>query len=314
MLEIQEDKSIKKLDQQTQEINVGWQKYNKRLNNLSDDAEFKTVWDIKKRVRTKNSKLAIISAIGISLIVLIVIQNKQYFNSPRSSISKQLPVTSKNEFPLKPSADKMESTDHQLTTIKNKKTVSGQIIKSKDDKTNRLTKKQSIADQSLLEKNSIPTQSKEFFIQIGAFFIKDNATKLVKKLKSTRAKAEIPIRNVKSTQHQVSSGNYTQKDQVASSSTKIKALGFNPTIKKNGATYILELGLFTKKKDATIFAKKLKNNGLNVNQKIVTTNQKVYIVRTKGIATESKARQTRKSLINLGFKNSFIQFPLNQPS
>jgi len=39
MLEIQEDKSIKKLDQQTQEINVGWQKYNKRLNNLSDDAE-----------------------------------------------------------------------------------------------------------------------------------------------------------------------------------------------------------------------------------------------------------------------------------
>ena len=60
--------------------------------------------------------------------------------------------------------------------------------------------------------------------------------------------------------------------------------------------------------------KKLKNNDLNSNQKIVTINQKVYIVRSKGIATESKARQTRKSLINLGFKNSFIQFPLNQSS
>ena len=76
----------------------------------------------------------------------------------------------------------------------------------------------------------------------------------------------------------------------------------------------MELGLFTKKKDATIFAKKLKKNGLNPNQKIVTINQKVYIVRSKGIATESKARQIRKSLVNLGFKNSFIQFPLNQPS
>ena len=112
----------------------------------------------------------------------------------------------------------------------------------------------------------------------------------------------------------MSTGSYTQKDYAASSSTKIKALGFNPTIKKNGPAYILELGIFTKKKDATIFAKKLKNNGLNPKQKIVTINQKVYIVRSKGIATESKARQTRKSLINLGFKNSFIQLPLNQPS
>ena len=112
----------------------------------------------------------------------------------------------------------------------------------------------------------------------------------------------------------MSIGNHTQKDHAALSSTKIKVLGFNPTIKKNGHAYILELGLFTKKKDATIFAKKLKNNGLKPNQKIVTINQKVYIVRTKGIATESKARQTRKNLIKLGFKNSFIQFPLNQPS
>ena len=59
---------------------------------------------------------------------------------------------------------------------------------------------------------------------------------------------------------------------------------------------------------------KLKNNELNSNQKKVTISQKVNIVRIKGIATESKARQTRKDLINLGFKNSFIQFPLNQPS
>ena len=287
MLEIQEDRNIKKSGPQTQEINGDWQKYNKRLNNLLDDAKIKNVWETKKRVRTKNSKLTIISAIGISLIVLIVIQNKQYFNSPRSSISKQPPVTSKNEFPLKPSAEKTEFTDHQPTTNKNKKPVSDQTIQSREGKITPFRKKQSITDQPLLEKNSIPTQSKEFFVQIGAFFIKDNATKLVKKLNSKGLKAKIHIRNIKSTQHQESSGNFTQKDHAASSSTKIKALGFNPTIKKNG---------------------------LNPNQKIVTINQKVYVVHSEGIATETKARQTRKSLINHGFKNSFIQFPLNQSS
>ena len=234
MLEMQEDKSIEKSDPQSQEINTGWQKYNKRLNNLPDDAQIKTAWETKKRVRTKNSKLAIISAVEILLIILIVIQNTQYFNSPVSSISKKASGTPKNEFPLKPSADKTESTDHQLTTIKNKKPVSDQTIRSGENKIARFIKKQSITDQPLLEKKSIPTQSKEFFIQIGAFFIKDNATKLVKKLKSTGAKAEIHIRNVKSTQHQLSTGNYTQKDHAASSSTKIKALGFNPTIKKLG--------------------------------------------------------------------------------
>ena len=287
MLEIQEDRNIKKSGPQTQEINGDWQKYNKRLNNLLDDAKIKNVWETKKRVRTKNSKLTIISAIGISLIVLIVIQNKQYFNSPRSSISKQPPVTSKNEFPLKPSAEKTEFTDHQPTTNKNKKPVSDQTIQSREDKITPFIKKQSITNQPLLEKNSIPTQSKEFFVQIGAFFIKDNATKLAKKLNSKGLKAKIHIRNIKSTQHQESSGNFTQKDHAASSSTKIKALGFNPTIKKNR---------------------------LNPNRKIVTINQKVYVVRSESIATETKARQTRKSLINHGFKNSFIQFPLNQSS
>ena len=133
MLEMQEGKSIEKSDPQSQEINTGWQKYNKRLNNLPDDAQIKTAWETKKRVRTKNSKLAIISAIEILLIVLIPIQNKQYFNSPVSSISKKASGTPKNEFPLKPSADKTESTDHQLTTIKNKKPVSDQTIQSRED-------------------------------------------------------------------------------------------------------------------------------------------------------------------------------------
>ena len=122
MLEMQEDKSIKKLDPQTQEINVGWQKYNKRLNNLSDDAEFKTVWDIRKRVRTKNSKLTIISAIGIILIVLIAVQNKQYFNSPVSSISKKVSETPRDEFPLKPSEDKTKTSSGDKGKAANKVT------------------------------------------------------------------------------------------------------------------------------------------------------------------------------------------------
>jgi len=52
--------------------------------------------------------------------------------------------------------------------------------------------------------------------------------------------------------------------------------------------------------------KKLKNNGFNPNQKIDTINQTVYVVHNEDVAKKSKVRQTRNSLINHGFKNSFI--------
>ena len=79
MLEIQEDKKIEKSDPRTKELNADWKKYNKRLNNLLDDAQIKNVLETKKRIRTKNSKLTIISAIAISLIILVAIQKKTDF-------------------------------------------------------------------------------------------------------------------------------------------------------------------------------------------------------------------------------------------
>ena len=316
MLEIQEDKNIKTLDSQLQEINEDWKKYNKRLGNLLDDVQIKTKLETEKKVRTKNSKLPIISAIGIALLVLIYIQNKQFFNLPRFSIdnqpiNKQATFTSENGLPLKPSPDKTESTNHEPTTNKNKNSSSSQTISSREGKTTPFTEKQSTI-QAISEKEPIPAKSKEFFVQVGAFSIKDNATKLAKRLNSKGFKTEIYVRSIKSTKHQVSSGNFIKKGDAASSFTKFKSLGFNPSIKKSGAVHVLELGLFTKELEAITFTNKLKNSGFKPNQKIVTMNRKMFILRTKDLATEGKARQTKKSLIKLGLKNSFIQFPFNR--
>ena len=62
MLESQNDKNFKNTDPQSQEINPDWKKYNKRIHNLHDDTTINNQPTIKKRVRTKNSKLTIISA------------------------------------------------------------------------------------------------------------------------------------------------------------------------------------------------------------------------------------------------------------
>ena len=49
MPQIQEDKNIKTLDSQLQEINEDWKKYNKRLGNLLDDVQIKTKLETEKK-------------------------------------------------------------------------------------------------------------------------------------------------------------------------------------------------------------------------------------------------------------------------
>ena len=168
MLEIQEDKNIKTLDSQLQEINEDWKKYNKRLDNILDDIQIKTKLETEKKVRTKNSKLPIISAIGIVLLVLIYIQNKQFFNSPRYSIdnqpiNKQATFTSEDGLPLKPSPDKTESTNHEPTTNKNKNSSSSQTISSREGKTTPFTEKQPTI-QTIPEKKPIPKKLLNFML------------------------------------------------------------------------------------------------------------------------------------------------------
>ena len=143
---------------------------------------------------------------------------------------------------------------------------------------------------------------------MGAFFIKDNAIKLVKKLNAKGFHTKISMRTIKLNKYQVFSGNFIDKIDAALSLKKLKSLGFLPLIKKNEKAHVLEFGQFSKKQKATSLAEKLKILGVKSDTKLVETDGKVYIVLAKNLATERKAQQARKTIINLGFKNSFIRY------
>ena len=310
MLESQNGKTIKSSDPKSQEINPDWKKYNKRIHNLYDYDQINNQSKAEKRVRTKNSKLAIISAVGIILIALIFIQTRQYFNSPQSSLAEQVAVTSKDKFQSSSSLLKKSSTNKKIITNKNKNSTSAQNVTSGKNKTNLIDVNTS-ASKQLSEKKSIPSQIKNYYVQVGTFSIRNNAQKILKKIEERGFKAETYIKSLKITRYEVTSKRFNKEIDATLKVEKLKKLGFNPSIKKSGKAYMLELGLFAKKKDATVFVEKLKNTNFRTNQKLITRNQKVYTVRTKGLLTKSKAQQVRKKLINFGFKNSFIQLPLS---
>ena len=309
MLESQNDKILKNSDPHSQEINPDWKKYNKRIHNLHEYDQIKNQYKTEKRVRTKNSKLATISAVGIALIALIFIQKRQYFNSPLSSLVEQVAVTSKDKFQSNSSLEKKDSTNKKITN-KNKNSTSVQSVTSGGKKTTLNEVNTSISKQ-LSEKKTIPSQIKNYYVQVGTFSIRNNAQNIAKKIEERGFKAETYIKSLKITKYEVTSERFNKESDLTLKLEKLKKLGFNPSIKKSGKAYILELGLFSKKKDATVFVEKLKNTNFRTNQKLITRNQKVYTVRTKGLLTKSKAQQVRKKLINFGFKNSFIQLPLS---
>ena len=310
MLESQNDKILKNSDPHSQEINPDWKKYNKRIHNLHEYDQIKNQYKTEKRVRTKNSKLATISAVGIALIALIFIQKRQYFNSPLSSLVEQVAVTSEDKFQSNSSLEKKDSTNKKIITNKNKNSTSVQSVTSGKNKTTLNDVNASISKQ-LSEKKTIPSQIKNYYVQVGTFSIRNNAQNIAKKIEERGFKAETYIKSLKITKYEVTSERFNKESDLTLKLEKLKKLGFNPSIKKSGKAYILELGLFSKKKDATVFVEKLKNTNFRTNQKLITRNQKVYTVRTKGLLTKSKAQQVRKKLINFGFKNSFIQLPLS---
>jgi len=311
MLKIKENKNLKKLESPIQEINEDWKKYNKRLDSMLDNAHFSNELDTKK-VRVKNPKLAVISLVSLALIILIFVQNKKSLNLSQSIVNEQTSDKTKllvtEDALAKNSTEKIESKQNQPNNKRNKTSKKNQILKTNEGRINSLKEKPSSIRQAKTKKQITPSNGKFYFIQVGAFSIKDNAIKLAKKLNSKGFQTEISVGKIKLSKFQVFSGNFTDKDDTALRLKKLKSLGFLPLIKKNKNTHIIELGLFSKKQKATSLADKLKTKGIKSDIKLVEANREIYIVLAKNLTTERKAQQARKMLINLGFKNSFIRY------
>ena len=313
MLEIHEDKNIEKIDYPPQGIDEEWKKYNKRLDDLLDNVEIEAEMEAEKIIRSKNSKLAIISAIGIALLALIFIQVKQRSDPPPPKFDKK-PMTEEAKFAPKKTSSVVPLTDQLVpanppsTTNPSKVSTLPQVISSRVTRDVSLKKNKSGKTfQSTSNKTPTFVSDKRYFVQMGAFSIKKNATDLSKKIKSKGFKTEIYVRNTKASKYQVAIGSFNKKINSAPSFAKLKSVGFNPSIKKIGQAYILQLGLFKNDKDSASLAEKLQNGGFKPNTKMVLIEDKTYIVRVKGFTTESEARKSRQKLTSLGFENSFIQ-------
>jgi len=218
-------------------------KYKKNINDLIENAEIEAEMEAEKNIRSKNSRIFLISMIGFVLLSLVYLRiNSQNgekiasyeklsapiqtpIKSPEVKLAKQATIVEKSNSPIPLPQIKQAKTFVERTQLTPEKKPDS-IIKT----TNSKPQKKTIIEKiNFKENNRItrPIRAKNtFFVQTGAFSLEKNAGNLVNKLK---AKGFTPLINV------VSNG---QKK-----------------------TYLVQLGVFPSKEKAKLVQEKLALNG-----------------------------------------------------
>jgi len=309
----QDEENIDEVDAKLRDINDNWKKYNKRLESVYDNAEIEAEIEAEQKIRSKNSKLTVISTIGFILLIIIFFKVKQNTNEIQSLLGKNS-ITKGKTTNLRENSSAV-SPQKKLERINLPPNINLRIKKLNPNATKALIPKNlHIKNNKNIKINKlIPALRPEldsknkYSIQMGVFSNKSNAVNYLTKLKSKGYKAETITRNSNSLRYQVMLGSYNKKSEAAKIIIKLKSIGLSPSLKKYGQTYKLELGLLKNKIESKKLTNKLKNSGLKSNIKKIKTRNMLYIVEVNGFLSKREAEKSHQQLISQGFKNSFIR-------
>ena len=212
-------------------------KYKKHINDLIENAEIEAEMEAEKKIRSKNSRVFLISIFCFGLLSLVYLQIKSrtaqvavpgeekmaYINTPTKSAEKKLiKQVSINNF-----VGPTKTTPAKISDLSRKPKVTAKFEK-KIEKTNKTSKsfaKRTIA--SLVKPNT------RFFIQTGAFFQKKNAEISAKKLQAKGFSPLIHVATQNNTKtYLVQLGVFPNKEKTKLAQQKLARAGYTKTIIK----------------------------------------------------------------------------------
>ena len=222
-------------------------KYKKNINDLIENAEIEAEMEAEKNIRSKNSRIFLISMIGFVLLSFVYLRiNNQSSEKVTPSAAIQTPIKSPEVKLAKQVTIDEESNSpipfHQIKKVKSFVETAQVTPEKKPDPIIKTTinskpQKKTISEKiHLKEKKRItpPVRTKNtFFVQAGAFSLQQNANTLVNKLK---AKDFTPLINVVSNGQKktylVQLGVFPSKEKAMLVQGKLARIGYPKTIIK----------------------------------------------------------------------------------
>jgi cell division protein FtsN len=148
----------------------------------------------------------------------------------------------------------------------------------------------------------------EFFIQVGAFSVKTNADRVIKKLMSGGFSPLVQTRTTRSSMYVVFIGGFADKQSPQNMITELRSKGLTPTLKKNdNGSYSIILGKERSKERAEALKQRLTKQGIFTSLKQMKINMRMFIVRVGGFASNTNALQGQKKLETLGYRGTLIR-------
>jgi len=340
MLEIKEQETLpfEENNQPPEEIN----KYHKRIDDLIEDAEIEAEMEAEKKIRSKNSRMFSISMIGIGLLGLVYFQiNQQSTPDPiapveetkvvktetaEESLAKQVPVvedgSSGSTLPVPQSvptekvgpsqeAPKVEDSKPKAETSKAKnKIIPPEIKKAKKiSSTNKVSSRSKSSKPKSSPKKIAPvTKSERFYIQAGAFGVKENAELFLNQIKGKGFSPSIQTQSKKSDQYIVTVGNFSNTKSGDSTLKELSRKGFNASYYKNPKNlFSLKVGQFNSLKEAQKVQDGLSVKGFLSESYKAEVPTKTYIVQLGVFPSREKALLTQEKLARAGFPKTFLR-------
>ncbi len=148
----------------------------------------------------------------------------------------------------------------------------------------------------------------EFFIQVGAFSVKTNADRVIKKLMSGGFSPLVQTRTTRSSMYVVFIGGFADKQSPQNMITELRTKGLTPTLKKNdNGSYSIILGKERSKERAEALKQRLTKQGIFTSLKQMKIDMRMFIVRVGGFASNTNALQGQKKLETLGYRGTLIR-------
>lgn len=324
MLEIKEQETLpfEEDNQPLKEVS----KYQKRIDDLIEDAEIEAEMEAEKKIRSKNSRMFSISMIGIGLLGLVYFQvnHQASVDSAKETLAKkpataeerlakQVPVvedgSSSSSIPIPKSINPSKPLENPFLTTPKAKSTPPKTKAVK--KAPPVEKKSSSPKPKSSAKKTAPisaSKGSQFYIQVGAFGVKNNAESLVKKLKGKGFSPSIQTRVKKANLHIVTVGNFANTKAGDNKLKELTSKGFNASYYKNSKnSFSLKVGQFRNIKDTQKAQDDLSLKGFLSESHKADVPVKTYMVQLGVFPSREKARLTQEKLARAGYSKTFLR-------
>ena len=154
----------------------------------------------------------------------------------------------------------------------------------------------------------LTAEQSEFIIQVGAYSVKANADRVIRKLMSGGYSPLVQIQTARSSMHVIYIGGFADDKSPQNMITELKKKGLNPSLKKNdNGSYSIILGKEKSRGKAEALKQKLTKKGIFTSLKQMKINSRIFIVRIGGFDSNTNARLNQKKIEGMGYKGTLIR-------